>query len=368
MDGKLRRRRVQRTKSSQDGGHSSHVGKSRLNQWVEGIDQCLVEMGHGDFEVRGGTQCCEYVGGTEDVICVDTTFVDTASQGRSTQGVGVRVKRRINWGEAMIDVEAVFSEANCLRRHCRRSSTAGVLIHCKRTSGGGGGYRYGRMYDGPQPKLPSFFCFRKGEINKSSNGCNPVAAQAVRHSELSVTAHRSMYVMIPSDVLMLLCWHRKTSANSLPRIVFISLDHCHPVLPSDRNMSTKGGAHFSTLKSLVYALVNKNMPPEEIQKMVTFLLDNDRLTPLIAIIRRLPPEGQTRFLDRVNQVCRGRWLFFAGHIPSLLLQRRSVLLTQKLPSSTSLESSVGLFNVYQDLLCSPQGSRNAAIVLTPPRE
>ena len=133
-------------------------------------------------------------------------------------------------------------------------------------------------------------------------------------------------------------------------------------------MSTKAAARSPTVESLVDALVNKNMLPEEIETTVTSLLDSNTLSRLIAVVRRLPPEGQTRFLDRVNQVRRGHWLFFAAHLPSFLLQRRLVLLTQKLQSSASLELSVVPFNVYRGRPCSPQGSRNVATVLTLPQE
>lgn len=129
-------------------------------------------------------------------------------------------------------------------------------------------------------------------------------------------------------------------------------------------MKIEKAVRTPTIESLVYALVNENMLPNEIKTMVLSLLDDKKLTRLIELIRRLPPEGQTRFLDRADQVRRDRLLFFVMHLLLLPSQRHSLLSTLKMPSLLSpWESPAAQFNAYRDQLSSLQGSRNAAALL-----
>ena len=56
----------------------------------------------------------------------------------------------------------------------------------------------------------------------------------------------------------------------------------------------------------VYTFINGNLPPEQLELMAIFLLNNEELTRAVL---GLPTGDQARFVHRVDQVRRGRWLF-----------------------------------------------------------
>ena len=76
----------------------------------------------------------------------------------------------------------------------------------------------------------------------------------------------------------------------------------------------------------VHEFINSShLPLERLKAMVTFFLNNQEL---IRIVLGLTPEDQERFVHRVDQVRRSRWLS-VQHLPSLLSQRFSLLLVRK---------------------------------------
>ena len=68
----------------------------------------------------------------------------------------------------------------------------------------------------------------------------------------------------------------------------------------------------------IQEFANSSLPPEQLRQRAAPLLDSKEL---LRIVWGLPPEDQTRFVDKVDQVRRDRLLFPVGTIFLSFLQR-----------------------------------------------
>lgn len=80
-------------------------------------------------------------------------------------------------------------------------------------------------------------------------------------------------------------------------------------------------------ETAIQEFANSNLTPELLRQRAATLLDSKEL---LRDVRGLTPEDQAKFLDRVDQVCRGDPLFFLEIIPPLILQRHIRLSTRKM--------------------------------------
>lgn len=77
----------------------------------------------------------------------------------------------------------------------------------------------------------------------------------------------------------------------------------------------------------LYILVNGNTSPEKLKTIAVASLESTRL---LQMVLRLQPVDQTRFVDRADQVRRGRWLFSSCNLSLIAPQRPSPLLTPRI--------------------------------------
>jgi len=93
--------------------------------------------------------------------------------------------------------------------------------------------------------------------------------------------------------------------------------------------STPGAAVQSSTRgdALFWEFANANLTPEQLKQRAAPLLNNKEL---LRNVRALTPGDQTKFIDRVDQVCRNDRIAFLKTHPPLLLQRHIQLSSRKM--------------------------------------